>query len=62
MRFRLIVVAAAAAMLGLSAGDAVGAAVAIGLVSLGLILVLGRWLPRVRSERSPCSALSWFRR
>src|SRR6478672_6710669 len=32
---------------GLSAGDAVGAAVAIGLVSLGLILVLGRWLPRV---------------
>jgi high affinity sulfate transporter 1 len=32
---------------GLSAGDAVGAAVAIGLVSLGLILVLARWLPRV---------------
>ncbi len=32
---------------GLSAGDAVGAAVAIGLVSLGLILVIGRWLPRV---------------
>ena len=32
---------------GLSAGDAVGAAVAIGLVSLALILVLGRWLPRV---------------
>src|SRR5689334_20766416 len=32
---------------GLSAGDAVGAAVAIGLVSLGLILVLGRWLPRL---------------
>ena len=32
---------------GLSAGDAVGAAVAIGLVSLGVILVLGRWLPRV---------------
>jgi high affinity sulfate transporter 1 len=32
---------------GLSAGDAVGAAVAIGLVSLGLILALGRWLPRV---------------
>src|SRR6201982_1907421 len=31
---------------GLSAGDAVGAAVAIGLVSLGLILVLARWLPR----------------
>jgi high affinity sulfate transporter 1 len=32
---------------GLSAGDAVGAAVAIGVVSLALILVLGRWLPRV---------------
>jgi high affinity sulfate transporter 1 len=32
---------------GLTSGDAVGAAVAIGLVSLGLILVLGRWLPRV---------------
>jgi high affinity sulfate transporter 1 len=32
---------------GLSAGDAVCAAVAIGVVSLGLILVLGRWLPRV---------------
>ena len=32
---------------GLSAGEAVGAAVAIGLVSLGLILVLARWLPRV---------------
>ena len=32
---------------GLSAGDAVGAAVAIGLVSLVLILVLGRWLPRI---------------
>ena len=32
---------------GLSAGEAVGAAVAIGLVSLALILALGRWLPRV---------------
>jgi high affinity sulfate transporter 1 len=32
---------------GLSAGEAVGAAVAIGTVSLALILILGRWLPRV---------------
>src|SRR6516162_9727046 len=32
---------------GLTAGDAVGAAVAIGLVSLGLILALERWLPRI---------------
>jgi high affinity sulfate transporter 1 len=32
---------------GLSSGEAVGAAVAIGLFSLGLILVLGRWLPRI---------------
>jgi MFS superfamily sulfate permease-like transporter len=32
---------------GLSSGDAVGAAAAIGLVSLTLILALGRWLPRV---------------
>jgi MFS superfamily sulfate permease-like transporter len=32
---------------GLASGDTVGAAVAIGLVSLGLILALGRWLPRV---------------
>jgi high affinity sulfate transporter 1 len=32
---------------GLVSGEAVGAAVAIGLVSLGLILALGRWLPRV---------------
>ena len=32
---------------GLASGEAVGAAVAIGLVSLGLILALGRWLPRV---------------
>jgi high affinity sulfate transporter 1 len=32
---------------GLSSGDTVGAAVAIGLVSLALILALGRWLPRV---------------
>ncbi len=32
---------------GLASGEAVGAAVAIGLVSLGLILVLGRWLPRI---------------
>ena len=32
---------------GLAAGDAVGAAVAVGLVSLALILALQRWLPRV---------------
>src|SRR5947209_3322863 len=32
---------------GLVHGKAVGAAVAIGLVSLALILALGRWLPRV---------------
>src|SRR5436305_4302829 len=32
---------------GLASGEAVGAAVAIGLVSLGLILVLDRWLPRI---------------
>ncbi len=32
---------------GLSSGDAVGAAVAIGLLSLVLILGLGRWLPRI---------------
>jgi MFS superfamily sulfate permease-like transporter len=32
---------------GLEHGEAVGAAVAIGLVSLVLILALGRWLPRV---------------
>ena len=32
---------------GITSGEAVGAAVAIGLVSLGLILVLGRWLPRI---------------
>ncbi len=32
---------------GLADGEAVGAAVAIGLVSLALILVLGRWLPRI---------------
>lgn len=32
---------------GLGAGDAVGAAVAVGVVSLALILALGRWLPRV---------------
>jgi len=32
---------------GLSSGEAVGAAVAIGVFSLALILVLGRWLPRV---------------
>src|SRR6266550_9077782 len=34
-------------VLGLISGEAVGAAVAIGLVSLGLILMLGRWLPRI---------------
>jgi high affinity sulfate transporter 1 len=32
---------------GLASGEAVGAAVAIGLVSLGLILALARWLPRI---------------
>ena len=32
---------------GLSSGDAVGAAVAIGVVSLALILAIGRWLPRI---------------
>jgi high affinity sulfate transporter 1 len=32
---------------GLASGEGVGAAVAIGLVSLALILALGRWLPRV---------------
>ncbi len=32
---------------GLSAGDAVGAAIAIGAFSLLVILVLGRWLPKV---------------
>jgi high affinity sulfate transporter 1 len=32
---------------GLVSGEAVGAAVAIGIVSLALILALGRWLPRV---------------
>jgi high affinity sulfate transporter 1 len=38
---------ASAFVRGLASGEAVGAAVAIGLVSLGLILVLERWLPRV---------------
>src|SRR3954465_3051238 len=32
---------------GLTAGDAVGAVVGIGLVSLALILALGRWLPKL---------------
>ena len=32
---------------GLTSGDAVGAAVAIGLVSLAVILAIGRWLPRI---------------
>ena len=32
---------------GVASGETVGAAVAIGLVSLALILALGRWLPRV---------------
>ena len=32
---------------GLASGKTVGAAVAIGLVSLALILALGRWLPKV---------------
>ncbi len=38
---------ASAFLHGLASGEAVGAAVAIGLVSLGLILALDRWLPRV---------------
>src|SRR6201994_2062591 len=32
---------------GLASGKAVGAAAAVGLLSLALILALGRWLPRV---------------
>ena len=32
---------------GVASGETVGAAVAIGLVSLALILALGRWLPRI---------------
>src|SRR6201996_7007339 len=32
---------------GVSSGEVVGAALAIGLVSLAVILALGRWLPRV---------------
>ncbi len=32
---------------GITAGDAVGAAVAIGVFSLAVILALGRWLPKV---------------
>ncbi len=32
---------------GLASGEAVGAAAAVGLLSLALILALGRWLPRV---------------
>jgi high affinity sulfate transporter 1 len=32
---------------GLSSGEAVGAAVAIGLFSLAVILALGRWLPKI---------------
>jgi high affinity sulfate transporter 1 len=32
---------------GLASGEAVGAAVAIGLLSLALIVALGRWLPRI---------------
>jgi high affinity sulfate transporter 1 len=32
---------------GLAAGDAVGAAVAIGLASLALILAIGHWFPRI---------------
>jgi high affinity sulfate transporter 1 len=32
---------------GLAAGDTVGAAVAVGVLSLALILALGRWLPRI---------------
>ena len=33
--------------MGSASGEAVGAAVAIGVVSLALILVLGRWLPKI---------------
>jgi MFS superfamily sulfate permease-like transporter len=32
---------------GVSSGETVGAAVAVGVLSLGVILALGRWLPRV---------------
>jgi high affinity sulfate transporter 1 len=32
---------------GVSSGETIGAAIGVGLVSLALILVLGRWLPRV---------------
>ncbi len=32
---------------GLASGEAIGAAVAVGLLSLGLILALGRWRPRI---------------
>jgi high affinity sulfate transporter 1 len=32
---------------GLTSGDAVGAAVAIGVVSLAVILAIGRWFPRI---------------
>ncbi|HKO28920.1 MAG TPA: sulfate permease, partial [Solirubrobacteraceae bacterium] len=32
---------------GLASGEAVGAAIAVGALSLALILVLGRWLPRI---------------
>jgi high affinity sulfate transporter 1 len=32
---------------GLAAGETVGAAVAVGVLSLALILALGRWLPRI---------------
>ena len=32
---------------GLAAGDTVGAAVVVGVLSLALILALGRWLPRI---------------
>ncbi len=32
---------------GLTSGDAIGAAVAVGSISLALILVLQRWLPRI---------------
>ena len=47
---------------GLGAGDAVGAAVAVGVVSLALILALGRWLPRVpggagRGRRGDCRSM-----
>jgi MFS superfamily sulfate permease-like transporter len=43
---------------GLASGEAVAAAVAIGLVSLALILALGHWLPRIPSQVAHARDLS----